>query len=458
MEASKLYTIQEVPDKGLGLIAAVTIERGTRILSEAPLLKIPSSIRSFKHLRRLLSENVASLTEEDRAQFYSLRNSRTDEKSRELGIARTNALPLGSEADASAIFPIASRINHACIQNAQNTWNEALQRLTIHAVRDIEKGEEITICYLRERVNRGARRRALQKSFSFSCTCQICFLPAPRRESSDKRLDEIQRIDQEIGSGMLMMLSPLKALHDVRRLLALCKEEGIADGTIPRAYYDAFQIAVFQGDAARGRAFANRAVASRIIQEGEDSPTVHQQKRLAEDPTQHPTYGFGSKWSTSADEVPTTLSEEDFEAWLWKDQTVRIHNTIAQQHDSLRDDRTFPSFAALPYENDIDLEYWESLDGFMYHPRKHWCFLAEITDIDTFLRLRLIVKDKAGHKVPVSFHTDGRGTELSPSGVREGYTVAFLYAEQHGFMDLTVGIRHENPKALKVSTPLPSLH
>jgi hypothetical protein len=64
-----------------------------------------------------------------------------------------------------------------------------------------------------------------------------------------------------------------------------------------------------------------------------------------------------------------------------------------------------------------------------YRPRKHWCFLAEIIDVEKFLRLRLIVKDKSGRTVPIAFYTDDRGLELDPSYAQEGFIVAILYAK-----------------------------
>ncbi len=80
-------------------------------------------------------------------------------------------------------------------------------------------------------------------------------------------------------------------------------------------------------------------------------------------------------------------------------------------------------------------------------PRKHWCFLAEIIDIESLFRVKLIVQDKAGVTVPVAFHTDGRGTEFAPSQL---HTVAILYAHQHSFLDLTIGIRQEEYCGAKV--------
>ncbi|KAH8742310.1 hypothetical protein F5883DRAFT_376799, partial [Diaporthe sp. PMI_573] len=118
------------------------------------------------------------------------------------------------------------------------------------------------------------------------------------------------------------------------------------------------------------------------------------------------------------------------------------------QHANFRNEETFPTFAGLPGEDDIDRAFYDTTDGFRYIPRKHWCFLAEIIDIEQFLRVKLTVRDKAGATVPVAFHTDGRGAELTQ--LQPGHTIAILYAQQHGFLDFTTGIRQEEYNGIKV--------
>ncbi|KAL6858133.1 hypothetical protein ACO1O0_005586 [Amphichorda felina] len=170
------------------------------------------------------------------------------------------------------------------------------------------------------------------------------------------------------------MSSPLQALHNVRKLLRLYREESVEDASVPCAYYDAFQIAKFNGDMARAKVFAERAAATRLILEGDDSPM-----------------------------------------------------------------------------NDIDLEYFESADGFTYAPRKHWCFLTEVLNVEYLMRLRLNVKGRDGRETPVFFYTEDRGRSLLDSlHVQEGFTVAILYAEKHGFLDMTAGIRQEDSKSIKI--------
>jgi hypothetical protein len=440
-----LYTIQEIPGKGHGLVAATTIIKGTRILSESPLFRVPRGGSSKKYLRNSISKKVAALREEQRQAFLSLHNSFEDEDGPEIGRIRTNALPLGSNATTGGIFLDSSRINHSCNANAQNTWNEDLQKLTIHAIRDIAKGDEITIFYITARRNRGARLHALQTNFRFTCSCSLCSLPLDQRKTSDERWDEIQRLDNSIGNGTGILSTPLQTLHDVHKLLNLLDDEGFADASVPRAYYDAFQIAITHGDIARARVFAERAASSRAILEGNDSPTVQKMESLARNPSQHTAYGFSEKWRGAGDGIPRKLGKDEFERWLWRKEIAEV-----SQYADLRSETAFPPFDDLPGENDISPEFYESKDGFSYRPCKHWCFLAEIIGVERFPRLRLIVKDKTDRTVPIAFYTEDRGLELDPSYVQKGFTVVILYAEQHGFLDLSVGIRHESPTAIKV--------
>ncbi|KAF3910298.1 hypothetical protein ABW21_db0206599 [Orbilia brochopaga] len=442
---ARLYTIQEIPKKGHGLVAATPIVKGTRILCESPLFTVPRRENSKERLHDSISKKIAALPEEHQRTFYSLHNSFKDEASPELGIIRTNALPLGSDATEGGIFPDACRINHSCNPNAQNTWNESLQKITIHASRDIVKGEEITIIYLAARRNCSARMQELQTSFRFTCSCDLCSLPPRQRKISDERCDEIERLDNVIGYGTGISSSPLRTLHHTHKLLNLLDEEGFTDASIPRAYYDAFQIAIMHGDIARATVFAERAASTRVVLEGKDSPAVQKLERFVRNPSHHATYGYSTKWKTGVDAIPREHDNDAFERWLWRKEAATV-----SQHADFRNETTFPSFEDLPGENDLSLDYWDTVEGFSYHPRRHWCFLAEIIDVHSLLRLQLTVKDKNGREVPIWFYTDGRGSELDPSRIRPGFTVAVLYVEQHGFLDFSEGIRHENPTSMKI--------
>jgi hypothetical protein len=142
---------------------------------------------------------LSALPEGQRRAYLSLNNVYGKEDGDELGIARTNALPLGSDARKGAVFPEASRINHGCNCNAQNTRNEGIQKLTIYAARDLQSGEEITIYYLERYSGRSRRQSELSAMFRFACRCGLCSLDDNDSLASDRRLDKIQRLDDRIG-------------------------------------------------------------------------------------------------------------------------------------------------------------------------------------------------------------------------------------------------------------------
>ena len=129
-----------------------------------------------------------------------------------------------------------------------------------------------------------------------------------------------------------------------------------------------------------------------------------------------------------------------------------------RQLADLRNRATFPGFSALPNENVIDLDFYESRNMAAYRPRRHWCFLGEIVDFLMFARLQMEIKDVEGMTIPLFFYTNTRGRELPPALVRKGYTVAILYAERHAFIYGEPGIRHEDPRMIKVLQSFPNLN
>jgi hypothetical protein len=106
-------------------------------------------------------------------------------------------------------------------------------------------------------------------------------------------------------------------LHLVHMMFCLFEEEGIWDARIPRAYFDAFQIATASGDEARTKVFAERVYAARTVIEGEHSPETMRLKRLAEHLTEHSLYGISKRWTQFNKEAPQEMGEEEVENWLW---------------------------------------------------------------------------------------------------------------------------------------------
>ncbi|KAK0624286.1 hypothetical protein B0T14DRAFT_565569 [Immersiella caudata] len=303
-QADRVYDIQPIPSKGKGMVATAKIPQGTRILSEVPLFRIPRDNPNISAVDAIVVNEVSRLDPSQQREFFSLTNIHGTKHSAAMGIARTNVLPLGSDSRSGGLFPIASRINHSCRHNAQNTWNEKIGRLTIHALRDIEQDEEITICYLPTTGPYEERQQHLSATFKFTCTCELCSLPRAQREISNARLCTIQELDAQIpmvlwGEGVRWKE---QALGLVRSVLDLFHEEGIQDAHVARTYYDAYQLAVHFEDERRAKVFAQRTWEARCVAEGEDSPTAAKMRNAVE--------------MRRHVKVPE-LDESGFEKWLW---------------------------------------------------------------------------------------------------------------------------------------------
>ncbi|KAF2703701.1 hypothetical protein K504DRAFT_443597 [Pleomassaria siparia CBS 279.74] len=443
-------TVEDVPGKCKGLIATTDIPRGTRIMSEKPVITLEHHHADMEQQQIRIHQQVASLSKKQRQEFLSMQNiyPYTNSTERWLGILRTNALPVGPNLRAAGIFFKACRANHACDSNAQNFWNEYLNELTIHSVRDIRQGEEITISYLGSRRNRRARQEELWENFKFTCFCRLCSLPPDQSRDSDLKLDRVHELDCIIDQGGVpgLISSAQRMLSYVDEQVQLWNEPTPDEVGLCRAYPDAFQIAIANGDLARGRVFAERLVPLYVDILGYDSPDVFQYSELVRDPATHDYYGMSMKWKTKLDDVPRGLGPKEFEDWLWKRRKEAAPGQLAD----LRDRETFPSFNNLPDERDLESDYFECRDMANRRPVRHWCFLAEILDFHSFIRLQMEVQDVDGGTVPLFFHTNLRGGELAQSQIQKGYTVAILYAVRHSFMYCEPGIRHEDPQMIKI--------
>ena len=186
-------------------------------------------------------------------------------------------------------------------------------------MRDINKGEEITITYLGPLKNREARQKALQERFDFTCLCRLCSLPPEQSQESDKRLEEIHRLDgviDQLGTEGVLV-SPLRTLRYFNQQVCLYNEQGREDVGFAQAFVDAAQLVIANSDLVRGR-ISERAASIWKTTLGGDSTQAIKHAALVEDPSKYELYGVSMKWKTKVDEVPEGLETSDFEYWLWR--------------------------------------------------------------------------------------------------------------------------------------------
>jgi hypothetical protein len=453
-----MYIIKDVPGKGKGLVATERIPKGTRILSEQPVITIPPLHAIDKQLKIHIQGQVDSLDNRQRQSLLALYNLHpyNDDFEQYIGIFKTNALPIETDGIGGGIFLEASRLNHSCKNNAQKIWNQGIKRHTVHALRDIAEGEEITVYYLALDMAREVRRKELYDRLKFMCACPLCSLPLEESEESDKRLKRIAELDNLVGRDCKHMKYLLRTLRYVDEQVRLYEEQGPGDAGLPRAYFEAVQIAVANGDLARGSVFAHRAVEGWRTSSGSDCREVIEYGPLAHNPGKLPHYGMSMKWKTSKEDVPTNLDTNEFENWLWKRELAKEPQQPEkvqqpEQLNNLRNRKIFPAFNALPRHTESDSYFYrQPIDT--TPPAHHWCFLGEIVNDFTLGHLEVTLKDIDDTSISLHFYTADRGAEITPTQLRKGNTVAVINPERRNFISGPAGIRHEDAKMLRVRT------
>lgn len=313
------YTLKDIPGKGKGLVANNLLSPGTLIIDEAALFTT-ESLENPATIEKDLGAIVKSLPKKDQISFLSLHNNYPG-KNPFSNIIRSNGYPLGPSSDIGGIFLETARINHSCQPNAQHAWNDKLKRMLVHAVRDIQEGEELTLSYIAGGPS-DARKQHIKTYFGFDCRCEACSLPNHEQEISDERLRRASRLDEAIGDPKRVRHLPEKALNDCHALQKIYQEEQIFDLRLPRLYYDAFQICAMHSDKSRASTFARRARECRIICEGRDSVEAAELERLATNPEKFENFGVTTKWKSNFDARPQDLDSDAFEKWLWKESSA----------------------------------------------------------------------------------------------------------------------------------------
>ena len=85
-------------------------------------------------------------------------------------IVKTNALLCGPDFTIGGVYSIVCLINHSCLSNAHNNWNSDKMCETIHTIRYIKFGKEITSSY-----DRGGPNRILNQANECLADCH-CLL------------------------------------------------------------------------------------------------------------------------------------------------------------------------------------------------------------------------------------------------------------------------------------------
>ncbi|KAF7293249.1 SET-domain-containing protein [Mycena chlorophos] len=253
---SGMYRIGPSPVAGKGMFAARDIKRGETIVVERPFFLTPASQppdapqdweemqswpwNTLQPMTIEASEFFVSeyLTEEERQQLFALDS--TDGSLYQImsqnAVLALAELPGRYSAPHKALCRDISRINHSCLPNVQFSWNAKSFAVAIHALRPIEKDEELFHAYgigltLQAR---STRQEFLDNQYSFRCACPACSLPDDTSAIDDAERENIRDLFTND-----LDLPELQAVADseprkIERDPAI--ERWLADPTLPDDY------------------------------------------------------------------------------------------------------------------------------------------------------------------------------------------------------------------------------
>jgi hypothetical protein len=200
----QLFKQIAIPGKGQGLVATEEIEKGTRVLSEPPILSVPRNshpsiiLKAFEGLKPPAMQALGQLHRYIAPSRYEML---AQIAKKPIAAMDPNVLNvIGTYLNNSLgghIFLQGSRINHSCTPNLEWAWNPNISQGTFHAIKHIKKGEELTISYIFGNHWTKARRTQELRRWDFACSCPSC------EETMDAKVDDEERARRVVEIGSL---------------------------------------------------------------------------------------------------------------------------------------------------------------------------------------------------------------------------------------------------------------
>jgi len=177
--------------------------------------------------------------------------------------------------------------------SAQYFFSSDLLTHFVHAVRPIEKDEEITISYAPPLRLHAERQEFFQSVFQFKCTCRRC---SPGSHDQGRTIEDSDRATQEIIhlQHQLSQWTPgsTATVKKAERLVKLYEAEGL-EGFMDLAYGHAALTYNGVGSARGAKKYANLAVEATRLKYGFDAVGLQKAtewEQFASDPMSHSTW------------------------------------------------------------------------------------------------------------------------------------------------------------------------
>jgi len=207
--------VTEIPGKGRGLVAARDIGKGELIFKDQVVIKLAADAEGQfvgPDFMRSLKQQIDCLPSEAQAQYFKLMPrendvniyhvNRNDWEVLKLFLANCKTYMPG-RSQYGVLYLNIALVNQSCVPNATNRGlrlrktegEEDFEDRELLAIKNIRKGEEISICYFEDAKQFGSiprkRKTALRKELGFDCKCPVCLGQVPIQEKTLKKLIEL---------------------------------------------------------------------------------------------------------------------------------------------------------------------------------------------------------------------------------------------------------------------------
>ncbi|RVD84859.1 uncharacterized protein DFL_003196 [Arthrobotrys flagrans] len=308
-----LYEERQTPEAGIGAFATTTIPSGTRIFCEESLIMLPdeaghvevyNAVKALEPKKQEMYWALAASTKASRdvgwieklrgacdEDISSTFNDLVSSHEHAWSIYETNRFTcksLSSSTKSLGIFPQSARLNHSCSPNVFHRYNPVINRLTVHALRDIQKGEELLTSYI-DICHPTVVRRQILKHWGFRCRCEACDSPDDEEDCRRKRIEDLftkikKRETRKLKNGNKWTDKECQwSLGVVVKCIRLLEKEGMGEtDTLGVVYTEGVRLVVKVGEEERAVEWAEKVLEIERKCLGEDSKEFVAARELSE--------------------------------------------------------------------------------------------------------------------------------------------------------------------------------
>ncbi|KAK2795339.1 hypothetical protein FQN50_009765 [Emmonsiellopsis sp. PD_5] len=313
------YVIKRFPKKGLGLVAKQRYGEGQCIYSEEVMVTtktLETAKGSVDLYNKILHTSLKEVKDTDfKRKFFELPKG-SKEKYGVLGaVFDRGAINVPLEAgDARALGLRSAFLNHSCRPNAQHTLLTVNTPagdsfiILLHACRDIEADEEITIAYDFIYANIANRQEYTLENFGFECACELCENEDPAVEAGIELLSMKVPI---ILMEKAFATEPAGTLQMTHTIIDIHIKSGFISDPLGQMWKHCAMICAWHSDIGRAMVFLGKAKSIFLKIEGTEGPNFKLTSKLQEDPMKLEKAGTTKRGSSSIKDVPVILNNPD---------------------------------------------------------------------------------------------------------------------------------------------------